>query len=375
MMQRSKVQGRSQGPASPSRPEGRIAAPAARTLPWGPVKIRILCTLGPASLDPEVIRALDAREVDLFRINLSHTELDAVESTIDLVRGVSQTPICLDSEGPQVRCGAMEPDVELETDSEVTLTAEPRRGTARELSLWPGTVFEVLQAGSLIGIDFDGALLRVTEVEEASARAVVVSSGKVRSNKAVTVEPQPDLPPLSEKDLAAIEIGARLGITHYALSFASRAEDVMLLRSLAPPGSHVIAKIESRVGVRNMDGIIESADSVLIDRGDLSHEIALEYVPFYQKAIARRANRWNRPVYVATNLLESMVTSNVPTIAEANDIANTLLDGVHGLVLAAETAIGVDPVGSVDVVLRAIHAFEESSDRQLLEEDRAQARL
>jgi pyruvate kinase len=93
-------------------------------------------------------------------------------------------------------------------------------------------------------------------------------------------------------------------------------------------------------------------------------------VPYYQKAIARRANRWNRPAYVATNLLESMVTSSTPTIAEADDIANTLIDGVHGLVLAAETAIGLDPLGSVDLVRRAIDAFERASQGQLLEEDR-----
>ena len=335
------------------------------------MKIRILCTLGPASLKPDVIRSLDERDVDLFRINLSHTPLDAVESTIELVRSVSSTPICLDSEGPQVRCGLVEPDVVFSVDDEIVLTGSDVTGTRRELTLWPRSVFDVLQADSLVGIDFDGALLRVAEVGAGKARAVVIRAGKVRSNKAVTVEPRPALPALSEKDLAAIDIGARLGITHYALSFATSSEDVMQLRALAPPGAHIIAKIESRQGVRNMDGIIDAADAVLIDRGDLSHEVALEYVPFYQKAIARRANRWNRPVYVATNLLESMVTSNVPTIAEANDIANTLLDGVHGLVLAAETAIGVDPVGSVDVVLRAIQAFERTNEGHLLEEDRA----
>lgn len=336
------------------------------------MKIRILCTLGPASLKADVIRELDRREVDLFRINLSHTPIEAVESTIEFVRRLSATPICLDSEGPQVRCGIVDPETDLVADREIRLTAEPVRGTERELSLRPRSVFDHLRPGSLLGIDFHGALLRIADAQADRARAVVVSSGRIRSNKAVTIEPRPALPALSENDLAAIEIGARHGITHYALSFAGNAEDVARLRSLAPPGSHIIAKIESRQGVRNMDGIIEAADSVLIDRGDLSHEVALEHVPFYQKAIARRANRWNRPVYVATNLLESMVTSNVPTIAEANDIANTLLDGVHGLVLAAETAIGVDPVGSVDVVLRAIRAFEEANDRQLLREDRAQ---
>jgi len=336
------------------------------------MKIRVFCTLGPASLKPDVIRQLDEREADLFRINLSHTPLEAVESTIEFVRRLSSTPICLDSEGPQVRCGIVDPGVELVAKKEVRLTAEAIRGTERELTLRPPSVFDELQIGSLVGIDFHGALLRVTDVDGGRAQGLVVSSGRVGSNKAVTIEPRPALPALSEKDLAAIEIGARHGITHYALSFASNAEDVTRLRSLAPSGAHIIAKIESREGVRNMDEIIDAADAVLIDRGDLSHEIALEHVPFYQKAIARRANRWNRPVYVATNLLESMVTSNVPTIAEANDIANTLLDGVHGLVLAAETAVGIDPVGSVDMVLRAIRAFEQANDLQLQEEDRAQ---
>ncbi len=126
------------------------------------------------------------------------------------------------------------------------------------------------------------------------------------------------------------------------------------MRTLAPPGAHVIAKIESRLGVRQMDPIIEAADSVLIDRGDLSREIPFEYVPYYQKAIIRRANRWNRPVYVATNLLESMVTNRMPTIAEANNIANTLLDGVHGLVLAAETSNVTDPAAAVGTVVRVL---------------------
>ena len=142
------------------------------------------------------------------------------------------------------------------------------------------------------------------------------------------------------------------------------------IRSLVPAGAHVMSKIESRAGVRNMDGIISASDSILIDRGDLSREVPLEYVPYYQKAIVRRANRWSRPVYVATNLLESMITNRRPTVAEANDIANTLLDGVHGLVLAAETAVGIDPVGSVDIALRAIEAFERTNDGQLLAEDR-----
>lgn len=335
------------------------------------MKIKILCTLGPASLKPDVIKGLDERGVDLFRINLSHTSLEAVGPTIGLVRDVSSTPISLDTEGAQVRCGLIDGEVLLEEGERVRLTAEHVPGTERELTLWPGSVFDSLRPGTTINADFDGALLRVEAVEGDSATAAVVRTGRVRSNKGVAVDPPPALPALSEKDRAAIEIGAGLGVTHYALSFAGRAEHVDLIRELAPAGAHIMAKIESRAGVRNMDGIIGATDSVIIDRGDLSREVPFEYVPFYQKAIVRRANRGNRPIYVATNLLESMVTNRTPTIAEANDIANTLLDGVHGLVLAAETAIGIDPIGSVDMVLRAIHAFEQANSGQLLEEDRA----
>ena len=130
-------------------------------------------------------------------------------------------------------------------------------------------------------------------------------------------------------------------------------------RDLIPAHAQIIAKIESLLGVQNMDGIIEASDAVLIDRGDLSREVRLEQIPYFQKTIVRRANRWHTPLYVATNLLESMVVYNRPTIAEMNDIANTLLDGAHGLVLAAETAIGVDPVGAVDMVKQAIAVFEQ----------------
>jgi pyruvate kinase len=346
-------------------------APGLTTILW--MKIKIFCTLGPESLTPDVIEGLSRRDVDLFRINLSHTRLESVTGTIELVQRHSDTPICLDTEGPQVRCGLVDGEVVLMEGDHVQLTREHVSGTAHALTLWPASVFHALQVGALASVDFDGVILRIIEVSEGSATAVVVGSGRVRSNKAVSIDPKPDLPALSEKDLNAIELGTRRGIGHYALSFAGSAEDVTRLRALGPSGAHIIAKIESRQGVQNMDEIIAAADSVLVDRGDLSREIPLEFVPYYQKAIVRRANRWNRPVYVATNLLESMVTNRVPTIAEANDIANTLLDGVHGLVLAAETAIGRDPVGAVDMIIRAIRAFERGNDTQLLDEDRRPA--
>ncbi len=339
-----------------------------------PVKIQILCTLGPASMSEDVIRQLDRAGVDLFRINLSHTAFERLDGAIDLVRRATAKPLCLDLEGAQVRCGAVTPGLVLEEGRPLHLTAAEIEGTAEALTLRPASVFAALAPGHRIAIDFDGAQVEVTGVDgcgpaDGLAEAVVLSGGRVGSNKAVTVEPSPALPTLSAKDQQSIALGMRRGVEQVALSFASCADDVALVRSLLTEGTTLIAKIESGAGVRNLDGIIAGADAVLLDRGDLSREVPLEHVPYYQKAIVRRANRWHRPVFVATNLLESMVTNRNPTIAESNDIANTLLDGVNGLVLAAETAIGRDPVGIVTMISRSIQAFEQSSFANLLERD------
>jgi len=328
----------------------------------------ILCTLGPASLRPDILKELDARGIDLFRINLSHTPPDAVESTIEFVRRYSSTPICVDTEGAQVRCGTMMPGVVVTEGQTVTLTSTDRLGMADTLAVRPPSVFEELRIGSILKVDFDGAELRVTEVGESAAEAIAVSSGHVGSNKAVTVEPPPRIPPFTDHDVSAIEVSVRHGIRHFALSFTNDADDVARLRELVPPDSYVIAKIENRTGVHNVEGITSAADAVLIDRGDLSREVAIEYVPVFQKHIIRCANALNTPVLVATNLLDTMITNHVPTVAEANDIVNTLYDGAHGLVLAAETAIGKHPVQSVDMVLRILEAFERSTARPVFGE-------
>jgi pyruvate kinase len=332
------------------------------------MRTRILCTLGPASLRESVIRDLDDRGIHLFRINLSHTRLDAVESTIEFIQEHSTTPICLDTEGAQVRCGLMPADVVLTEGQRIKLASTDVIGLADVLTLRPASIFGDLGVGSVLNIDFDGAALRVTSVGESDAEAIVVDGGRVGSNKAVTVDPPPRLAAFTDHDARAIELAVERGVRHVALSFASGADDVAQLRTVLPSDAYVIAKIESRAGVQNVAEIANEADALLIDRGDLSREVPIEQVPLYQKHIIRRANAWSKPVFVATNLLESMVTNRTPTLAEANDIINTLVDGAHGLVLAAETAVGKYPVQSVDMVLRLIEAFEDSIGRSAFEE-------
>ena len=322
---------------------------------------KILCTLGPTSMRPDVIRELQQRDVDLFRVNLSHTAVQDIEPTIEFLQRHTSVPICLDTEGAQVRCGVMADGTALREGDVVRLTSHEVVGTPACLTLRPGSTFGGLRPGMSVSIDFDGATLRVLNAGNGDADAVVTAEGRVRSNKGVATQPPIPLPAFTEKDVAGIAIAVRHGLRHFALSFASRVEDVTALRTMVPPGSYVIAKIENRTAVRHLEGILRVSDAVLVDRGDLSREVAIEHVPVYQKHIIRCANTWNRPVFVATNLLESMIQNRCPTVAEANDIMNTLLDGAHGLVLAAETAIGAYPIEAVDMVLRLIDAFHEST--------------
>lgn len=330
--------------------------------------INVLCTLGPSSLNRQVIERLQARNVNLFRINLSHTPLDKVEETVKIIQSHSSTPICLDTEGAQVRTGTMEEDVVVGDRQHVWLTAKTVIGNSECLSLTPPYVFEELKPNHLIGLDFDGVVLLVLKADATSAETVVLNGGKIGSNKAVVIDPAPKLPPLADDDIAAVEIGRRLGITHYALSFANTAGDVVLLRKYAGSDSTIISKIESKQGVRNLDEILVETDEILIDRGDLSREVPLENIPFLQKAIIHKANIAKTPVNVATNLLESMLVNRKPTRAELNDITNTLLDGCNGLVLAAETAIGQHPVGAVDILLSMIERYRRSLDGQRIED-------
>ncbi len=200
------------------------------------MKLQVLCTLGPASLKDDVIGGLAGRGVDLFRLNLSHTPLEAVEPTIRRVRELCSVPICLDTEGAQVRCGRVAGGTAtLEPGQRVRLVADEDPGGTERLQLKPRATFATLRPGSTLQVDFDGVVLRIAEVGEDSAESVVVEGGRVSSNRAVIVDPAPVLPTLTDKDLAAIEVGAACGIRHFALSFANHADDVTAVRTLLPP--------------------------------------------------------------------------------------------------------------------------------------------
>lgn len=322
---------------------------------------RIFCTLGPASLDARTIRRLTELKVDLFRLNLSHSDLGRLEEWVALIRTHSDIPICFDTQGAQVRTGTFAGrEVLLDAAATVELAPAPAEGTARLVPLYPASVIPQLAIGDLVSLDFHSAVLQVIEVGD-TCWARVLCAGVVGSNKAASLDRALALPPLTEVDRAAMAIARRLGIRHVALSFANRREDVELLRTLVGPDVTVIAKVESRQALANLDDILAVADEILIDRGDLSREVPIESVPLIQKDVIRRANLAGVPVNVATNLLESMVQSQRPTRAEVNDVINTLIDGADGLVLAAETAIGRHPIGCVGMIRALIEQYEQQA--------------
>jgi pyruvate kinase len=321
---------------------------------------KILCTLGPSSMNSDTIQRLDSLKIDLFRLNLSHTPVDQIEPLVDLIRANSSVPICLDTQGAQARTGNLQGGtMELAPGSVVELVVgQPSGKNGSFLPIHPASLLDQIEINDMISVDFGSAMLQVTDTGP-KCLAQVLYGGSVGSNKALSiVGTSPDLPPLTESDYRAIEVAKKLDVDSIALSFANQKEDVEHLRSLAGPQVRIIAKIESWDGLENLDGILEVTDSILIDRGDLSREIALESIPFAQKDIIGRANAAGVPVYVATNLLESMVTSPRPTRAEVNDVVNTLIDGADGLVLAAETAIGEYPIQCVKMIKALIQQFE-----------------
>ncbi|HEV2520243.1 MAG TPA: pyruvate kinase [Thermoplasmata archaeon] len=341
-------------------PSSRAGSRAIAGPPAVPLRRALLCTLGPASLHEPVIAGLTEAGATTFRLNMSHTEIEALDATIEFVQRCTPVPICIDTEGAQIRTGAVREGVRLVEGSEVRLVGEAIQGDAASIPLTPTFAVGQLQPGARLSIDFDAALLRVDTVEGDSAHATVLSGGDVGSRKAVTALPSPTLPALSEKDLRAIRIGRVRGVREYALSFCEDPEAIVRLRALAGKRCCVIAKIESRRGTARLEEIARSADRLLIDRGDLSREVRLEAIPLLQKAIIRKANALRVPVYVATNLLESMVGRRVPTRAEVNDVINTLLDGADGLVLAAETAIGKYPVQAAQMIASLMREYTGS---------------
>jgi pyruvate kinase len=319
----------------------------------------ILVTLGPTSMNEETVKSCAEFGVYVFRINLSHTPLNKVEESINLIQSWTDVPVCLDSEGAQLRNGSMVNEkVKFGVGDEIRIEINPINGDFTKLSFNPINVTKQFEVGDKIRVDFNHACFEIKEKYVDYFLARVISGGTVGSNKAADVDRDLLFDPLTEKDRKAIKIGLKNNVKNFAMSFANTSQDVELMRDLCGPEANIICKIESPSGLKNLKDIIERTDEILIDRGDLSRRVPIERIPLFQRRIISIARSMDTPVYVATNLLESMITTESPTRAEVNDVISTLEMGANGLVLAAETAIGTNPIKAVQMIRSLITEYE-----------------
>lgn len=320
--------------------------------------IKILCTVGPSTLDKASLKKLEREGVTLFRINLSHTRIEELSSIIETIQNNVRTPICIDTEGAQIRTGSFTDNYIILNDNEkIVLVPDSKTKKNNLVKIKPYCALSFFEKGDLAYLDFNSVIVQVIKTGKEKVDCRVIQGGKVGSNKAVNLNRKVFLKPLTGKDIKSVEIAKNYGIDHFALSFAQCRKDVTYFRKIIGDKAYLISKIESNLGLKNLGGIIESSDAILIDRGDLSREQPIERIPLWQKVITEKVLLKNKELFIATNLLETMIENKDPTRAELSDVINSLFDSVSGLVLAAETAIGKNPIQCVRVIKSAINEF------------------
>jgi pyruvate kinase len=307
--------------------------------------------------------------VDVFRLNMSHLPRERLKERVEMIRSVEakfKRPIAIlaDLQGPKLRVGAFEGDsAMLEPGQSFTLDADKAPGTKDRVHLPHPEILSSLEPGHTVLID-DGKLrLRVKSVKQGSATTSVEVAGKISNRKGVSL-PDTTIPvaAMTEKDRSDLEAALDAGVDWIALSFVQRPEDVAEVKKVARGRALVMSKLEKPQAITRLDEIMEISDAVMVARGDLGVEMPLEKVPGIQKRIIRAARRLGKPVVVATQMLESMITSPVPTRAEVSDVATAVYDGADAVMLSAESASGQYPVDAVATMSRIAEEVEQDQN-------------
>ena len=326
---------------------------------------KVVCTIGPKTESVEMLTKLVESGMNVMRLNFSHGDFAEHGQRIKNIREVmkktgKEIGILLDTKGPEIRTGKLEGgnDVLLETGKKVIMTTDyDFVGNASKFAVsYPGIVDD-LKIGSTVLLD-DGLVgLKVEAInkEAGEVECVVTNTGELGETKGVNL---PDvsvgLPALAAKDIADLKFGCEQGVDFVAASFIRKASDVAEVRKVLDDNGgkniQIIPKIESQEGVDNFDEILELSDGIMVARGDLGVEVPAEEVPFMQKMMIRKCNKAGKPVITATQMLDSMIKNPRPTRAEANDVANAIIDGTDAIMLSGETAKGKYPLESVEVM-------------------------
>ena len=337
-------------------------------------KTKIIATLGPASSTRAVLRNMINAGLDIVRLNFSHGTCQEHTARVEIVRGLNRAmrravKIMQDLEGYRIRIGKLESPVELREKNLVCLTKQRIKGAPDYIPFDYDGPFSAVKKGYVIYIDDGRISLKVVEVDRLKIRARVVSGGVLTENKGVNI-PEADLkfPVFTDKDKRDIVVAEEYKLDYIAQSFVRNAKDLRMLKDFARPerwGCKVFAKVESRDAIENIDEIISEADGIIVARGDLGICVPVYKVPVIQKKIVNKCLSANKPVVVATQMLDSMIKNSIPTRAEVSDVANAIFEGATHLLLSGETAIGKNPRAVVDIMNKIIKYTEKA----LKEED------
>ncbi len=337
---------------------------------------KIIATIGPSTETPERLTQLIAAGVDVIRMNMAHGSGEWVTSLVKRIRDVSNqlhrhVAVMMDVKGPEIRTGVVDAPIELKRDDTfefyTTRPSDGIPGVGVNYSSLPADV----KVGATVLVDSGLIRLQVIDKDSEHVRCRVMTPGKLGSRRHINL-PGVDvnLPALTEKDERDIRVGVAAGIDFVALSFVRRSEDVQTLRTfLDDLGSkaRIIAKIEDQSGLRNLEGIVKSADAVMVARGDLGIEIDYHILPLVQTRIVDMCLAEGKPVIIATHLLESMIAAPMPTRAEISDVSNALRERADAVMLSGETTTGLYPLECVDVMKNILRSIEPSEKRKINE--------
>ena len=322
---------------------------------------RIVCTLGPSSTSPSVLRNLLKAGMDVARLNFSHGDQATHRQAAMDVRAAAEDaglPVALlgDLQGPKIRTGGLDAAFQRLVRGRRVFLIGARREAENEIEISHPELVDALRARDRVLLDDGRIELVVRHCSPGRAECSIVRGGLLGERKGVSVPGRPlPMPALTDKDLLDLKLAVELDVDYVALSFVRRPEDVLACRThLTHLGSRaqVIAKLEKLEAIRNLSKILEVADAVMVARGDLGVELKLGDLPAVQKDVIDRANRAGVPVITATEMLESMVTATRPTRAEASDVANAIWDGTDAVMLSQETSVGAHPVEAVRAMAR-----------------------
>ncbi|MGI3183956.1 pyruvate kinase [Nioella aestuarii] len=344
--------------------------------------VKIVATLGPASNDYEMIRALFEAGANVFRLNMSHGDHSEIRARHTIIRQIEKDtgrPIAIlaDLQGPKLRCGVFaNGPYELEDGAAFRFDLDDAEGDHTRVQLPHPEIFAALEPGATLLVNDGKIKLQVEECGPDFANCKVIAGGSISNRKGVNV-PDVVLPlaALSDKDRKDLEFVCQLGVDWLALSFVQRAEDVQEARGLAKGRAAILSKIEKPAAVKAFDEILEASDGIMVARGDLGVELPVQAVPPIQKRLVRKCRAAAKPVIVATQMLESMIESPVPTRAEVTDVANAIYEGADAVMLSAESAAGGFPIEAVTTMTNvAVEVEADPTYRDIIESSRKVAR-